>query len=165
MKIITGIIILLITVVAFGCVAKRDTLHGNKREFNFMLKYGVGAKNIINTYDDTYTKDMIKDSSITIKLVLSPAELDSIFKAFNKIDVFSYPDFFNPYSPGRKDPFTTYRLYIQIGERKKTILWGDYLFSTVPEAVELRKVFRMIIEMVESKDEVKDLPRASGGYM
>ena len=34
--------------------------------FNLISKYGVRAKNELNTFEGTYTKDMVMDPSITV---------------------------------------------------------------------------------------------------
>ena len=38
----------------------------------------------------TFTKDLIIDGTVTTKLVLSPAELDSLEARFLRIDIFDY---------------------------------------------------------------------------
>ncbi len=62
--------------------------------FNLIFKYGVDAKNILNTFEGTYTKDMIPDPPIATKLSLTREELDTIYKKMVDIDFFSYPDVF-----------------------------------------------------------------------
>jgi hypothetical protein len=41
-----------------------------RRDFNILLKYGVGAKNELNTFDSTYTKDLVAWAPITITVPL-----------------------------------------------------------------------------------------------
>ncbi len=56
------------------------TVPPRESNFNLIFKYGIFAKNELNTFDGTYTKDMVQDPSITVELSLSEEELDSIYE-------------------------------------------------------------------------------------
>ncbi len=43
-------------------------------DFNIIFRYGVGAKNELDTFNGTYTWDMVVDPSITVNLSLSNKE-------------------------------------------------------------------------------------------
>jgi hypothetical protein len=47
---------------------------------------GVGAKNELNTFDQTFTKDMVMDPSVTVKMKLSDNELNSIYQKINNLN-------------------------------------------------------------------------------
>ncbi|WP_413377567.1 hypothetical protein [Alkalihalobacillus sp. 1P02AB] len=44
-------------------------------DFEFRLKYGYGAKNNLNTFDNTFTKDLIDRGQVEVDLQLTKAEL------------------------------------------------------------------------------------------
>ena len=54
---------------------KESTTSPAGNSFNIKFSYGVGAKNVLNTYDNTYTKDLVVDSTITVPFYLSGSDL------------------------------------------------------------------------------------------
>ncbi len=62
-----------------------------ENNFSLVFKYGVGARNVLDTAQGTYTKDMIEDPPITIELKLTRDDLDRILAKMNDIDFWSYP--------------------------------------------------------------------------
>ncbi|MDZ4230961.1 MAG: hypothetical protein U1B77_03995, partial [Dehalococcoidales bacterium] len=66
-----------------------------KSNFNMIFRYGVMARNELDTFQGIYTKDMIADPSITVPLSLTEEELDSIYRKMVEIGFFSYPDEFS----------------------------------------------------------------------
>ncbi len=59
----------------FGC----ENHTPGESNFNLIFKYGVGAKNILDTFEATYTKDMVMDPPITVALPLSEEEMGQIY--------------------------------------------------------------------------------------
>ncbi|WP_078544863.1 hypothetical protein [Litchfieldia alkalitelluris] len=53
-------------------------------DFNFSLKYGVGALNEINTFKNSYTKDLVEDGTITTDLTFSKNELRNIYSEMKR---------------------------------------------------------------------------------
>jgi len=45
-----------------------------------MFRYSVGARNELNTFNITYTKDMVKDPLVTVKLSLSEEEPNRVYQ-------------------------------------------------------------------------------------
>ena len=74
-----------------GCI----TPPPSQSNFNLIFQYGVGARNELNTFEGTYTKDMIMDPPITVNLTLSKEELDIIYQKMIEINFFGYPDEFS----------------------------------------------------------------------
>jgi hypothetical protein len=142
------------------------TLHD--RSFNILLRYGVGGRNELNTFYDTYTKDLILDGTATTRLVLSEADLDSIESRLNEVDLFSYPDTF---VVPKKDtivtitPYQTYLLRIKSDFGVKSVFWQDSIISSDPKATKLRQVIVYIRTLVETYSEYKGLPPPRGGYI
>ena len=52
--------------------------------------YGFG--NELNTFEQTYTKDMVQDGYVTVDFWLTEAEQERIRNKLNAIDFFHFPD-------------------------------------------------------------------------
>ena len=104
---------------------------------------------------------------MTTKLVLSPAEMDSIEARFLSINIFSYPDkFVVPHGDTvwEVTPHTTYILKLSRDNQQKMIYWADSLKSSDQRATDLRSVFRFVITLALQRPEYKSLPHARGAY-
>ncbi|MFC1919116.1 hypothetical protein ACFLWW_04025, partial [Chloroflexota bacterium] len=73
-----------------GCSAPLPS----EADFNLIFKYGVMARNELDTFQGTYTKDMVADPPITVNLSLTEEELDRIHRKMLEIDFFNYPETF-----------------------------------------------------------------------
>jgi len=167
--------ILLIAILALvGCNSSKEEktpdIEFQEANFNFIFRYGVGAKNELNTFNGTYTKDMISDPSITIELSLTEEELDSIYQKMVEIDFFNYPDKF-AIVPLPNDqvvlvnPASSYYFKVQQDFEIKELWWEDVISYLDAKANKLRELINLIRIIIESKDEYKKLPQPTGGYM
>lgn len=138
-------------------------------DFNFSLRYGVQGKNILSTFDNTFTKDMVTEEPITIKLKLTEKDLQDIFEKMQKINITSYPEVYKPdnLSPLKTmvSPYQTYELVVNYDGNTKKILWEDENLVNTNQANNLRALIANIIEIVQSKEEYKKLPQPKGGYL
>ena len=138
--------------------------------FNLIFKYGVSAKNILDTFEGTYTKDMVMDPSITVNISLSEEELDRIYKKMVKIDFFSYPEKFKV-SPslgeivGIVTLYSRYYFRVEYDSQIKELSWDDELIYKDEKADRLREVIKLIRDIIESKEEYKELPEPTSGYL
>jgi hypothetical protein len=138
--------------------------------FNFDLKYGVGAKNEIDTFHGKFTKDMVDASSITINLRLTEAEMERIYQKMVDIDFFNYPDTFTvtaaPGDPTQMiTPYNTYIFTVEKDSRTKTLNWNDVIRNPNDKADKLRELIVMIQRMIEAKEEYKELPSPGSAYL
>ncbi len=140
-----------------------------ERAFNLSLRYGVGAKNELNTFNDTFTKDLILDGTVTTRLVLAQPDFDSIKARLLAIDIFSYPDTFVAAQVDTTivaiSPLPEYLLTMKLDGKAKEVFWLEPAITSDPRAVRLREVFSFIRQLIESKPEFKQLPDARGGYI
>ncbi len=148
------------------CVAPPPT----ESNFNLIFKYGVGAKNILDTFEGTYTKDMVMDPSITANLSLSEEELDRIYQKMVKIDFWSYPDKFSiTPSPGESygivTPYYSYYFKVEYDSKIKELRWEDEITNEDDKADKLRELIKLIRDIIESKEEYQKLPAPTSGYM
>jgi hypothetical protein len=142
---------------------------GSERDFNVRLRYGVLARNELNTFRNTFTKDLILDGTVTIPFHLLQASLDSIAAKMNQIDFFSYPDTFIVRSQDSIrvsiSPNNTYDFRVVSRSTVKTLFWDDAIIASDPQATKLRELVALIKTIVESKPEYQQLPPARGGYI
>ena len=148
--------------------AADDTLQ--KSDFNFIFKYGVTGRNTLDTFQGTFTKDMVMDAAITIKLTLSGVEMDSIYQKMSEIDFFNSPDKFSVDVPEGEiktevTPYSTYFFRVTYGAKTKELLWHDKLTNSDEKADKLKELINLIRSIIESKEEYKQLPEAKSGYL
>ena len=166
------ILIIILACLSIGLLMLFPSCQDNQQEssFNFIFKYGVTARNVLDTFQGTFTKDMILDPSITTELILTDAEMDSIYQKMVEIDFFSYPDEFEVDVSGSEligivTPYSTYYFEVEYASGTKELKWEDEITNTDEEADKLRELIDLIINIIESKAEYQALPTPSGGYM
>ncbi len=145
--------------------------------FNLIFAYGVEAKNNLDTFKGTYTRDMVYGPHITINLYLSKNELDRIYQKMVEIDFFDYPDNFSvSVSPGEAwmlTPYSSYYFKVKHDSKIKELWWddnkfwkkGDELTYEDEKAKKLKELIELIINIIESKEEYMKLPTPRGGYV
>ena len=138
-------------------------------DFNVSLRYGVLARNELNTFGNTITKDLILDGTVTVPLFLSKSDLDSIKTKMDQIGFFNYPDTFTVRSGDTTrifiTPNNTYDFKVKSHSTLKTLLWDDAIIANDTQATKLRGLITLIRGIVESKPEYQKLPPARGGYL
>jgi len=158
-----------------GCISAvtaKDSVDdaAQKSSFNFVFKYGVTAGNELDTFHGTFTKDMVMDPAITIELVLSAEEMDSVYQKMAEIDFFNYPDEFSVDVPEgaiktEVAPYSTYSFRVTYGGKTKELLWHDKITNSDEKADKLKELINLIRNIVESKEEYKNLPEPGSGYL
>lgn len=138
--------------------------------FNLIFKYGVGARNELNTFKGTYTKDMVSDPSITVNIYLSEEELHKIYQKMIEIDFFDYPDRFSVSVPpgasvGIVTPYGSYYFKVEYDSEIKELWWEDEIINEDEKANKLRELIQLVRDIIESKEEYQKLPEPSSGYM
>lgn len=179
--IIGCLLVLFFCTISTGC----NSTPKNESGFNLIFKYGIGARNILDTYRGTFTKDMILDPSVTVKLILTEEELDGIYRKIAEIDFFNYPEEFSvalePDPPvGLVTPYASYYFKVEHKGEVKELWWDDEIvwqnkwlrdskdkifFKNRDEAEKLYELISIIREIIENKPEYKELPEPTGGYM
>ncbi len=143
--------------------------------FSLVFEYGVGGaptKNVLDTARGTFTKDMIMDPPVTVKLKLSDDDLDRIRSKMSEINFWDYPDIFEP--EPRADgtgmgvtPYSSYYFKVERNGEVKEVTWENrYLYSDESSrAKNLKDLAQFIWGIITSADEYKALPEPRGGYM
>ena len=158
---------LIVTVIG---LSSWDTPPAETSSLNLIFKYGVMAKNELNTFEGTYTKDMVMDPSITINLSLTEEDLDRIYQKMVEIDFFDYPEEFSvsieeEESIGIVTPYSSYYFKVEYDSSIKELRWKDEIIKQDEKADRLRELIQLIRDIIESKEEYKELPAPTSGYM
>ncbi len=163
------ILLLILSVAAISCNDQGTS--PAERSFNILFRYGVMARNELNTFDDKFTKDLIIDGTITVQFVLTDNELIQIEAKLTGIDFFNYPDTFTVQITDSIadyiDPHGTYIFEVKHEGNIKKLFWADAIMtpSADPKATRLREAIAFIRSIIESRPEYKRLPPVRGGYL
>jgi DNA primase catalytic subunit len=140
----------------------------SSKEFGLEFRYGFSSKNILNTFNGTFTKDMIPDESITTKLILNAKQLREIKNEIIESGILDYPNKTNikPLSTitGEQMPFETYRFKIKIGDEEKELVWEDRYMVSLDEFTKIRELTTLIKKIIQESPEYRKLPEPRGGY-
>jgi len=136
-------------------------------DFGFVAAYGVGARNQIDTFKGTFTKDIISQTKAnpTIELSLTSDELASLYRDLRTMRILGYPSNLDTTTGMTASSPTSYLLRIRAGGIEKSISWGYGDFAGTPEAQALQDWFEKLREMIEAKPEYQRMPPLEGGYM
>jgi len=148
-------------------------------KLKMIFKYGSGMQSELNTFQGTYTKDMVADSPITVKLSLSESDLDKIYKKMIEINFFSYPEEFSIFVPPKPDEkvmrgrmvggVSSYYFKVEYNSIVKELRWTDDVIEDDlkkdERASRLRELIKLIEDIIESKEEYKKIPAPRGGYL
>jgi hypothetical protein len=134
----------------------------SKNPVNLDFKFGFALRNELNTFDGTFTKDLVIDGTITTRLTLSQEELTQIQQKLSDIGFWDYPETFP--SQGIVTPRADYYIKVENGSTVKEVSW--YSDSEEDTKTENLRQFRdFLINMIMEKLEYKLLPPANGAYL
>ncbi len=135
-------------------------------QLNLVFEYGVMLKNILNTFDCSYQKDLVLDPPITINLLLDGNEIDSIFRKMQEVNFFNYPDtfFVDSDTIAVFTPSSKYYFYVEADSIQKELFWNDAVHIENEQVDNLRSLIMFIRDLIESKQEYKELPETRGSY-
>ena len=124
---------------------------------SIIFKYGIGAKNELNTLNNTYTKDMIMDPAVVTNLKLNNQELSNIYNKSIDLKLFDKED-----SSAKENiivtPCSSY--YLKINENE--VSWNNCHGKVNSK---FQQFTDYIIKIIESKEEYKRLPAPKGAYL
>ena len=128
------------------------------------LQYGFVDE--LNTFEGTFTKDLVMDGSITVEFWLSKEDQESIKELAEKLSFFSIPDTI-PAIPGvgmDPDPSPD-MLRIKSEDKDNTVVWSypkDPANTNIEKLIELSE---HIMSIVKESDTYKSLPEVRGGRL
>ncbi|MGH4123551.1 MAG: hypothetical protein ACREV6_11560 [Clostridium sp.] len=135
-----------------------------------LFKYNKKPKNVLNTLNDTFVKDLVLKGKAKTKLVLTENEMKEIQTYITGKKIMSYPDKITHGSKMDTGRWKSY-LTIYLNGRKKTIEWNniwcgkDYTVEMKNQVKNLDQLHFRIEKIIRNKEEFKKLPDSEGGYM
>ncbi len=141
-------------------------------DFNLLFRYGYGSisKNELNTFNGTFTKDMVSDPPVNIDFNVTDEDMDRIYRKMLEIDFFCYPDEFAVPLPesgtvSMVDPSQGYYFMVTCDRKVKVVRWEDKIMNENENATKLRALIRLIRGIIENRDEYRELPQPKGAYL
>jgi len=161
-------VIPIIALVLLSCTDQG--LSPQDRDFNIQFKFGVGGRNELNTFQNTYTKDLVMDGTVTVSLVLSENELQEIEARLVESGFFSFPDTLTV-SPDDSlyisiEPHAMFYFRVKHQSTVKTLYWDDSIvpFYTDVRRKKLQDIVVFVSNIITRKPEFLSLPPARGSY-
>lgn len=137
------------------------------QNLQLILRYGVSERNSLNTFNGTFTKDMVVDPPITINLTLTEEELQRIDAKLGEIGFYNTTD--EELLPhgillGENTPSVGYSLKVARNGWVRYISWCDGLSYSEGSSGQLNDFVELVMSIIEAKPEYQLLPEARGGY-
>lgn len=138
-------------------------------DFAFNFEYGSCLTNRADTFTNTFRKDMGDQRTRTIPLMLTPVKMETIYRQLVASDFFSYPPVYKVQLPTSGEaaavtPASRYRWIVRSAGRTTTVAWLDEIVKpNPPEAQRLRDLATLMVNLIESRPEVKQLPQPNVG--
>ena len=162
--IILGVLVGVVLILGYYTIRPLFYTPVYPEDFEFVFKYGVNTRNILNTSAGTYTKDLILDPPVTTKLTLTERELDTIWSLIQENGFYTLEE----QSWARSHsiaPEYKYTLIVQANGNPDTeITMTDLYHSYKPNEEAFFNITKKIVSIIESKPEYKALPEPRGGY-
>ncbi len=134
-------------------------------------KFGVGEKNLLDTLNNLFIKDMVCDPSIEYEFRLTDLEKNVIYSTIIENDLFNIKDDLteNCDSEGNclwVEPFSSALLTITIDGKTKTIKWSsNYINRDDPDLQKFLNVINTIGEIIKQKEIELDIEQPTCGYL
>ncbi|OKP75532.1 hypothetical protein A3842_19775 [Paenibacillus sp. P3E] len=133
-------------------------------DFAFSVRYGITARNEINTFNGTVTKDLISNGTATINLRLTDAEMDDIYQQLRGMNALGGLELEIKDKTCGREPYTEEHWTIQVNGQQETLNWSEANCEITADAKRLEALRIKIVKLVQSRPEYQALPEAVGGY-
>ncbi|WP_438495153.1 DUF4362 domain-containing protein [Paenibacillus sp. IHBB 3054] len=128
--------------------------------FEFVLKYGVNRRNEINIRDGKLNLDLQNGSVLEVlDFLLSQQDQQRIYR---EMVLANYLRDKEVSEECNMKPYVSYELETTINAREQHYIWSECDNSR--DGTEMTALAKFIIEIVESGERYKGLPKAKGGY-
>ena len=148
------------------CYSCKDSVVEPEPQFvQIFFKYGFN--NELNTFNNTYKKDLVLDGSITVTFWLTADEQNRILAKAKEIDFFTLPDTLEGDTTFVIiDPNPGYQtIRIKNENDDNTVQWIEPLNHNNSNFIKALELYNYIISIIEAKPEYKKLPPSRGGYL
>ncbi len=140
-------------------------------ENEIYYSFGIGEKNILDTKNNLYVKDMVCDPAKEYTFQLSNGEKTIIYNSIKENDLFQIKDELtkNCNSKGEcfnVEPLSTSTLKITLNGATKTIKWSANYFETDdPDLKKFQNVTRVIQDIISQKEKEIKIEQPKCGYL
>lgn len=131
-------------------------------DFDFVLNYGYEARDVINTYENAYTKNMISADDETVEMIFSDEEMQTMYEKMKEADILKSTE--NAAKSQCADPYETNKLEMTMNGEIYEREWITSYCDNVPDNKLKSFVEFVHKEIIVMKEEYKELPEPSGGY-
>ncbi|WP_169911071.1 hypothetical protein [Evansella clarkii] len=131
-------------------------------DFNFQLKYGFEARDILDTYEDTFVHNMIEKEDITIDFQLSDEEMEQIYSMMAEADILNSAENASEYTCA--DPYEVNELQVTINGEVYEREWITSYCEKKPDKKLEEFIYVLHTEIVMPREEYRELPEPEGGY-
>jgi hypothetical protein len=162
-----AILVILMPTQSFEITSQIDNSPRTPASLKIIYSHGVGSKNVLDTFAGTYTKDMVVNAPITIKMTLSSEEISRIESKLKEIGFFdsNYRQLLpGGIAIGETTPYSIYYLRVQYdGTHEKELRWSNKVVYKNDDT-SLNELSRLIQSIIEAKPEYQSLPEPRAGY-
>ena len=122
----------------------------------------------IDTYKNTFTKDLVMNGTKTIGFRIPVKVKDDIYRLMKEFDIMSFPDTLE--NEGLYvTPSSDYKLIVTMEGKTKAIIWKEGLYPGMTNKLpqynaDFLKIVKYIQDYIYSSKEYKNMPEANGCY-
>jgi len=131
-------------------------------DFNFVLNYGFEARDMINTFENTYTKNMILNDDITVEMIFSDEEMQMIYEEMKEAEILHSAE--KATKSQCADPHEENKLKITLNDEIYQREWITSSCDKAPDNKLSDFINFVHQEIIMKKEEYNELPEPSGGY-
>jgi hypothetical protein len=159
-----SLLIAIVLLVISGCSGKNNMPDDMPNDFDFLVQFGVGSKNEINTFDNTVTKDLVIDGTITKKIPLTKEEIKKVYEKMKEVNVLESKKLEPKKKRCMQTPYGEDNWKIKLNGETITFNLSEEYCNPTKDAKQLIELRNYIFGMVMNKEEYKQLPESRGGY-
>ena len=159
------VLFFILTMFCLSCM----TACGSEDKFNFKLNFGLGGGiGCIDTYNNTFTKDMIPNGTEIIDFNIPDDKMKEFYEAFLEYEIYDLPEDIS-IEPS-VSPAYTYILTYTYNKQTKTIIYNNVYFGvgmntgSSEKHDQFVKFANKIRDYVYNTEEYLNMPPAEGGY-
>lgn len=140
-------------------------------ENEIYYSFGVGEKNILETKNNLYVKDMVCEPAKEYTWQLSDAEETIIYNSIKENDLFQIKDELTKNCDAENkcfnvEPFSTATLKIALDGATKTIKWSaNYIETDDPDLKKFMNVVKIIQDIISQKEKESQIEQPKCGYL
>ncbi len=125
-----------------------------------------GFADELNTFVQTYQKDLVADGTITVPFRLTTGEQEAILRKANEVGFFSFPDTIHREAGVHLDPDPSPDLLrLEYDNKDNTVVWYYPLDASDANSKAILELRDFITQVIQAKPEYMALPPARGGRL